>query len=304
MQVKNKYCWVIYNGNLPGNKFLDYAEWIKRSAERYDVETEIIPNHQLLMVVENGKSVIKVKSRKENPDFIVFADKDIPLARHLEQAGYKVFNSSDSIEICDNKIYMYQKLVDKGLPIPKTIFAPKLFEGTKYNDLTILDQVIEELGLPLIIKEAYGSFGQQVYLLHNKEELLQKICELGSTPFLFQEFISTSYGKDIRINVVGNRVITSMLRVSKDDFRANVSAGGSIEPYDPTEKEKELAIKASNLVGTTFAGVDILFGENNKPIICEINSNAHIRNIYHCTGVDISESIINHILTEVMVDKG
>src|SRR5690625_6345693 len=77
-----------------------------------------------------------------------------------------------------------------------------------------------------------------------------------------------------------------MMIKSKYDFLSNITAGDTKEPYEPSEKEKQLAIKAAKTMKADYAGVDLLFGPNGEPIICEINANSHIRNLYNCTGVN------------------
>ncbi|SDD15376.1 ribosomal protein S6--L-glutamate ligase/gamma-F420-2:alpha-L-glutamate ligase [Terribacillus halophilus] len=288
-----KLGWVIYNGHLGGKKFLDFAEWIQRAAHANGMEMKIIKNNALLAIVGTDSSIL-IKE-KELPDFVVFSDKDIPLAQQLEAMGVPLFNSSKSIAVCDNKILMYQALSEAGIRIPKTIIAPKIFPGTLPIQLETFAPAISELGFPVIIKEAFGSFGEQVYLVHNKAQLHQKITEIGTEPFVLQEYIQSSHGRDIRINVVGGKVVASMIRTSETDFRANVSRGGSMQQYTPNAKEAQLAIAAAAAVGTDFAGVDLLFGPEGEPLVCEVNSNAHIRSIYDCTGVDVSVPIISYI---------
>ncbi|WP_102345385.1 ATP-grasp domain-containing protein [Bacillus sp. Marseille-P3661] len=297
--MTNMVCWIIYNGNLTSGKFLDFGTWVDRVAQSRGIHTEIIKNNELIITIEDNKPTIKGPYADHRPDFVIFGDKDIHLARHLEQMNIKVYNSSDSIEICDNKALTYQKLMDHGISMPKTIIAPKIFDGLNVVDFSPYNYIAEEIGFPLVIKEVFGSFGQQVYLIHDYEELLQKVKELGSIPFVFQELIKSSYGKDIRLNVVGDRVVTAMLRTSDNDFRANVSNGGVMQPYNPTQTEIDLAIKCSQIIGTDFAGIDLLFGEDDQPIVCEVNSNAHIRNIYDCTGVDVAEFMIDYILNDL-----
>ena len=51
-------------------------------------------------------------------------------------------------------------------------------------------------------------------------------------------------------------------------------------------------------MGLDFAGVDILFGEDG-PVVCEVNSNAHMKNIYDCTGIDVSDFIIRYVIREM-----
>src|SRR5699024_10643134 len=93
----------------------------------------------------------------------------------------------------------------------------------------------------------------------------------------------------------GDQVITAMQRTSENDFRANVTSGGKMEPYEPNESQKRLAIEATKAIGADFAGVDLLFGENDQPIVCEINSNAHIRNLLDCTGVNVAIDLVTYI---------
>src|SRR5690625_4957309 len=157
-------------------------------------------------------------------------------------------------------------LAKHKLTIPKTITAPKQFGYQNYLDVNFAKKIHTYLSFPLIIKEAYGSFGEQVYLIKTEQQLQEKVRELSGIPYLFQEFIQSSYGKDIRLHVVGDNVVASMLRQSQTDFRANVSAGGSMEAYQPTTVEKELAIAATKAIGADFAGVDLLFGPHQKPV--------------------------------------
>lgn len=285
--------WIIYNGNLPGNKFLDFAEMLQVAAAKQASNAIIFKNNDLLSLLTTNN--LEVLPKLDLPDYVVFTDKDIYLAKQLEYLGVPVFNEAKAIAISDDKIATYQQLAKLNLPIPKTIIAPKIFiEGTFSND--IIEHAIVELGFPMVIKEAFGSFGEQVYLVSTREELQQKIDKIGNKPFVFQEFISTSYGVDIRLQVVGDKLIASMKRKSKNDFRANITAGGTMQPYLASAEEAALAVKATKAIGADFAGVDLLYGENNKPVICEINSNAHIRNLYECTGINAADAIMEYIV--------
>ena len=287
--------WIIYNGNLPGNKFLDYAEMLQAAASNQGSNATIIKNNDLLSLL--SVSNLAILPQKKLPDYVVFTDKDIYLAKQLEYLGVPVFNSAEAIAISDDKIATYQELAKLNLPIPKTIIAPKIFIEGNF-DKEILEQAIDELKLPMVMKEAFGSFGEQVYLIHTKEELYKKVNEMGNKPFIFQEFIATSFGVDIRLQVVGNRVVAGMKRKSQNDFRANITAGGTMEPHEPTREEERLAVAATKAIGADFAGVDLLFGEDS-PIICEVNSNAHIRNLLDCTEINAADFMMEYILQQI-----
>ncbi|WP_010651050.1 ATP-grasp domain-containing protein [Oceanobacillus massiliensis] len=291
----NKKGWVIYNGNLAGNKFLDYAEMIQAAASAKNLEITIMKNNELLSLL--SKDILEIVSfaERELPDFAVFADKDIYLAKQLELVGVKVFNSAEAIEISDDKIATYQHLAVSRLPIPRTIIAPKVFYSGQLEE-TLLDKVIREIRLPMIIKEAYGSFGEQVYLLHSKEAIHKKMEEIQGKAYLFQEFVPESYGRDLRLQVVGSKVVAAMERNNRNDFRANVTAGGSMSSYTPSQSESDLAVAAASAIKADFAGVDLLIGPDNTRIVCEVNSNAHIRNLLECTGVNAADYIIDYIL--------
>lgn len=287
--------WIIYNGNLPSTKFLDYAQMIQKAASSINVETTIYKNNELLsFLAENELDILQV-NKQQMPDFAFFADKDIYLARQLEMLGIRVFNSSNTIRISDDKIESYQYLAAKNLPIPKTILAPKIFYSGKIDEAFLM-KVTEKLGLPLIIKEAFGSFGEQVYLLHTLEEIMIKVSELQGKPFLFQQFIASSHGRDLRLQVVGDHVVAAMKRENQNDFRANVTTGGEMETYTPSNAEISLAVAAAKAIGADFAGVDLLIGHNDTRYICEINSNAHIRNLLDCTGINAANAMMDYIM--------
>lgn len=292
------YGWLIYNGGLKSPKYMELNTLYVQAAEKLGITLELIPNNEIYCLIQNNQTVIQTHKTISKPDFVLFLDKDIRLARHLEKLGYKLFNSREVIELCDDKMLTFQALADAKIAMPKTLFAPLVFKGmgTDEIDLHFTDQIEQELGYPLVIKEAFGSFGAQVYLIHNREELITKQKELQDIPHLYQEFIASSKGRDVRVYVVGDQVVASMYRFSETDFRANVSNGASMKPYEPNEAFCKLAIAATKKLGADFTGVDLLFGPEGEPILCEVNSNAHIKNIYDCTGIDVAEYIFKHIL--------
>lgn len=291
--------WIIYNGNLKGEKFRDFADMLQESAYKLNSETKILKNTEVVSLLASGS--LGILGKQKLPNYVLFTDKDIYLAKQLEYTGLPVFNNANAIATSDDKIATYQELARLDIPIPKTIIAPKIFVEGRFPD-SLINQAIAHLGLPLVIKEAFGSFGEQVYLVHTKEELVETVDNVGNKPFVFQQFIETSSGIDIRLQVVGDQVVAAMKRKSKHDFRANVTAGGTMEPYSPSQREKELAIAAAKAIGADFAGVDLLFGENG-PLVCEVNSNAHIRNLLNCTGINAADFILDYVLNKVRINN-
>ncbi len=151
----------------------------------------------------------------------------------------------------------------------------------------------------MIIKEGHGSFGMKVYLIETEEQFYDKTDELRGVDYVFQKFISTSRGRDIRINIVGGDIVAAMYRYSETDFRANITNGGVASEVELTDAQQTLAIRAAEAVGAEFAGVDLLFGDNEEPLVCEVNAAAHIRNIYNVTGVNVADAMIAYILRKL-----
>ena len=280
---------MVVNAFLRTTKFDDLYHILLDAAQQCGMALDVATNAELSRAAFTGGLDSSLY------DFVLFWDKDVQLATQLENLGMRVFNSAQSILWCDDKAQTFLRLTPHGIPMPRTILAPKTFTNIGYTDLSFLDDVVQSLGFPIVLKECFGSFGQQVYLLNDMDSLRRKVQELAGAPLLFQELIAESYGHDTRINVVGGKVVASMLRRSTDgDFRSNLTLGGEMENYTPTPGEAALAIRATELLGLDFAGVDILFGKDG-PILCEVNSNAHFKTTLQCTGVNMAEEILRHI---------
>lgn len=300
--MKNYTAWIIHNGFIQHEKFTTLFQHLLQAALDKEISCKLVKHHEVILIQSGEQSQIIGKYANEKPDFIIFWDKDIQLAKQLEALGIPLYNDAKSIEICDHKGLMHIHLSQTNIPMPKTIMAPHVFPNCQLNDPIFFEQVIDILGLPLIVKEAYGSFGFQVYMAKTKADVIALGTYLQHKPHLYQQYMKSSHGKDIRLQVVGGQVVAAMHRRSEKDFKANITNGGIATPYTPTEAEKQLAIQATHAVGATFAGVDLLFGENNRPLLCEINTNAHFINLLNCTGIDVAPLIIEAIL-EDMEDK-
>lgn len=284
---------LVVNEFLNSSKFEELYQFLKKSARENNVNLDILTNREIMIGIDDRQLDI------HTIDFILFWDKDVLLARYLENLGFRVFNSSNAIEICDDKALTYVMLAKSGIKMPKTIIPPFTYDE-KYNCnkpkvMNFIEEVENKLGYPMIVKARRGSFGAQVHLVYTKNELIELFDKYDSNNIVFQEYISTSEGRDIRLQVVGDKVVASMYRYSDIDFRANITNGGKMKNYEPSDKEVDMAINVCRQLGLDFAGVDILFGEKNEPILCEVNSNAHFVNLYNCTGVNVADEIMKYI---------
>lgn len=283
--------WLIVNQYVKSEKFAELFRMLLDSASRYNIELEL--KHHAKVWESIADNNYDIKEYLSDADFIIFWDKDIKLARLLENNGARLFNSAKSIELCDDKSLTFMVLQGSSITMPKTYIAPKTFSGFTDHDYFI--RIARITGYPLIVKECLGSFGQQVHLVHDNEELIEVVSSIGSRPFILQEYISSSKGRDVRIQVVGDEVVAAMYRYNDNDFRANITNGGSMKVFEPSAEMKNMALEVCTRLGLDFGGIDLLFGENDRPVFCEANSNAHFKNLYDCTGINTADYIMKYI---------
>lgn len=287
--------WLVVNHFVRTEKFEELFALLMAAAAPFDVDLERISNSQAwLRLAECGYEL------KDRPDLVLFWDKDVRLACEIERQGIRVYNPARAIELCDDKTLTWLTCEHAGIRQPKSIISPKKFHADGLFDEDLPLVVRERIGFPCVIKEAFGSFGQQVRLAGSEDELISCIKDCGDRPYIIQEYIASSEGRDIRLQVVGDRIVAAMLRENRNDFRANITNGGNATDYTAavTPDQAEMAVEACRALGLDFAGVDILFGPGEEPVLCEVNSNAHFKNLYDCTGVNAAEAILEYIVND------
>lgn len=277
--------WLIVNPFLQGEKYASLYALLLQEGKKRGISLAIKRTDELIHVI--GERI------PAPPEFVIFWDKDTYLAESIESQKIPLFNNVRAIALCDDKAKTALSLTASNVPTPKTVLAPKTFDTVGYNDLSFLEEAENLLAYPMVIKENYGSFGAQVYLAKTHAEAVNIILQLKHKPFIMQEYIAKSHGKDLRVNVVGEKVVCSILRENTQDFRSNISGGGKAKEYILSDEQAKIALDACKAVGADFAGVDILFGDT--PLVCEVNSNPHFKSTLDCTGVDLSAYIFTHI---------
>ncbi len=302
---------LITNRFLRTEKFVEHYRWLSAAAKARGMALDLWDNASLS--IRYGEQVRQDLQEQLAPyQFIVYWDKDVRFGNYLmmacEEMRIPVYNSVDAMAVCDDKSETYRilqlwndagKTKEERIPLLPTIVAPMTYSGVGYTNLDFLGEVIQQLGFPMVMKACYGSFGQQVWLVNGEEELRSQTIRLAGTPFLFQKYMKKSHGHDVRLQVVGDQVVAAMHRFSvTGDFRANLSNGARMEAYVPSWEEQKLALRTVHALGLDFAGVDLLFSNGpdaSADVVCEVNSNAHFRNIAECTGVNVAEKMMEYI---------
>ena len=123
--------------------------------------------------------------------------------------------------------------------------------------------------------------------------LLETFWAMGQD-IVLQEYVRESKGRDVRVIVVGGRVVASMRRVAKPgEFRSNLHRGGKGDKVSLAKNYRKVAIHAAKAMGLEVAGVDMLEGKSG-PKILEINSSPGLEGIEKASGVNVAAAIVLH----------
>ena len=159
------------------------------------------------------------------------------VVRQFEMSNTWTLSSSISITRVRDKLRSAQIFAKAGIASPKTLVS---------RNTADIDDLLEQIGLPAIIKLATGTHGNGVVLAETKKAARSALQAFylyneDGTNILIQEYIKESAGTDIRAFVVGSKVVASMKRQSlDDDFRSNLHKGGIGTAIKLTPEEEKL----------------------------------------------------------------
>ena len=192
-----------------------------------------------------------------------------------------------------DKLRATQVLAKNDIGIPKTVFA---------NQPRDVQNLIKTVGgPPLIVKLLEGTQGLGVVLAETKtaaKSVIEAFYGLNAN-ILVQEFIKEAGGSDIRVIVVGGKVIAAYKRQGQEgEFRSNLHRGGEGVKVKLSAKEKKTAIAATKALGLNIAGVDMLRSERG-PLVLEVNSSPGFEGVERVTGVDVADQIIAFVETQI-----
>ena len=286
MLVKDRF-WESYETNRLIEEF-----------QKQDIDIQLVdPNTIDIFVNKDNKKSILVNGEPSDLPQFVFPRTGSgtsyyikAVIRHFERMDIPVINSSDAIDNVKDKLYTHQILAQSNLDIPKTMLLRYPID---------IDFVEKNIGFPVIVKKISGSYGRGVFLCEDKKSLRQLVtmAELTKKSYdiILQEFIKDTWGKDLRVMVVNNKVVGCMMRqATDDDFRANITRGGEGFPYEVNEQIEWLSSESSKALNLDIAGVDLLF-QNGGYKICEVNSNPGFEGMEQFTKKNIAGEIVSFI---------
>lgn len=213
----------------------------------------------------------------------------LAVLRQFEMMGVFPLNESVAIGRSRDKLRSLQVLSREGVGLPVTTFA--------HDPKQTAEVIAHAGGAPLVIKLLEGTQGIGV-VLADTDRSAKSVVEAfrgANVNILVQEFIKEAGGSDIRVLVVGGKVMAAMMRTGAEgEFRSNLHRGGSAMRVKISPEERSTAIRSAKAMGLNVCGVDLLRA-NHGPVVMEVNSSPGLEGIENATGIDIAGKIIELI---------
>lgn len=257
---------------------------ILKAAQEKNIEIQPIDTKKIFLDVEEKEYEGRIALQR-----CVSYFRALHVTATLERGGCRVVNSFNTTLFCGNKLFVSLKLVESKIPTPKTYVA---------FDSEGLEQLVERIGFPFVMKPLVGSWGRLSALIKDKDSL-NAVVEHREYMFpLYQIYYVQEYvekpGRDIRTFVLGDRTIAAIYRVSAGDWRTNTARGGKALPCKVTNELDELSVRAARAVGGEFVGIDIMETKDGF-VVHEVNSTTEFKNTVPATGVDIPSLVVDYL---------
>lgn len=268
------------------------AERMRAELNSLGVQVDVMPNDGFVASVTDGNATTSLDA-----DFVLYFDKDKYVADILERCGVRVFNGAHATATCDDKMATHLTLSNHGIPMPDTLPGALCYNERGEISDEYIQRAVDRLGLPMVVKQCHGSFGEQVYLVNTFDELKQTVKKIKMSAYLLQRYEFQSSGRDMRVIVIGGKVVCGMLRENLSDFRSNIAHGGKASAIEVPHDVATLCQKAAQIIGLDYCGVDVLLTDPVK--ICEVNSNAMFEAMEAATGLNVAKLYAEHIVSSV-----
>lgn len=256
--------------------------------KRKDIEIVMIDDRELTFTLgKNGFPVDCVIERAINHSRALHS------LRIFESIGIPCFNTSKVATICGDKLLTSVALEEAGVPQPEVRIA--------FTEESAM-QAIEEMGYPVVLKPAVGSWGRLLSKINDREAaeaILEHKKILGSyhhSIFYIQKYVEKK-GRDIRAFVVGDEVICAIYRTSKH-WITNTARGGEVTNCKINAKLRKICLDAAQAVGGGIVAIDV-FETKEGYSVNEVNYTMEFKNSIHTTGVNIPEKIVDYVIAQM-----
>lgn len=234
-------------------------------------------NLQLLLT--DDFTVSELVERCKDACFVFYRARNCDYVTSLEQANIYVVNSSHVNALANNKYMTLQFARTLGIPTVPL-----------YNDKN-------DYEYPLVYKTIDGHGGNEVMLCHTPEDLQRCQILFKDRLTLAQPYIESN-ATDVRVWVLGSKIIGAVKRQGNKDFRSNITIGASIEKYELNNLQRDHVLALQKAITSDYIGVDFLLLEDGTWLLNEIEDPVGARSYY-----DLYEAFLPDLLIEYFMDR-
>ena len=233
--------------------------------------------YQKLLVTNKDVHVIDCRKYDGNIDI------DVTLNRlYLEKYATKQYGVQIN-RFCDG-YFWHNKQRQQQLYLP--CCTPLTIYGSGFTFI----ELRERLGVPFVAKRSISYGGTGTFLIKTQEDFDKAThCDI------FQEMIWSSFGKDLRIFVIGGNIHGCMMRTNENDFRANIHTGGKGVSYPVDIEIEEIVKSIYEQTKLDIMGIDLLFGYSGY-MFCELNVNPGFSGLDKALNIETAPVILDYAL--------
>lgn len=281
-------------GGKDSKRSKDFQKF-KAAAKMLDISVEYYrPADLIVEVDQNTVRVLDYDMKPIQVDGIVAwmasPKSYFELYKAFSYANIPCINSASSVRNSRNKLLTNLILNKNKLPQPKTIFMSKLLKIPKIS-----------LQTPIVFKKKNGGRGIGARKFNNLNEMndfLEK--NLQNRDIYLQEYIK-NHGWDLRVIVIGNKVIGGIKKIAKaGEWRTHVAHGGRAEPCQLNDTVISMSLEATKALGLEFAGLDIMQDLHGNYSILEVNCLPGTSIFYEVTRIDITYEILKYLKQKIL----
>lgn len=271
--------WILYSSYYD-NEELNSAKKMLSKALEFEIKAEL--KFFDYFKIEDKKLFYKGEFVNYYPKVIFFRGHNIELIKYFEENGVYVINKAFTTIVCKDKWQTNELVKSLNIKTPNC----EIYKGQSF------DYCKKKYGLPFLLKYRYGAQGKSIYLINSLDDF-NITKDITNDDYMIQEYIKTSYGKDLRVYIIKNTWHAACIRANENSFMSNIAQGGKSYHYDLSEDDYSKALKIFNKLDGDIISVDFLFGDNEL-IFCEANTNAGFAS-FNYLGYNVRDYMMEYI---------
>lgn len=279
--------WICYYKE-DANKNSRYIDFYIEEGLKKGIQIILVYVEDIVFGTRNSKAFLSHQGIEiSNVDFVINRAIHPLLTKQMEAMGIPCYNNYKVSSICNNKSMTYQYISQLHINMVDSIFC------LNHQLVDIMDRIVE----PTVIKAVAGHGGSQVFLYGAEDSSMKEtiIEGIGVNDFVVQPLVG-SRREDLRVYVIGGKIVASVLRKGQIGFKANYSLGGHVSLYNLSEQEEKIVYEILSILDVDMVGIDFIIGDSGELIFNEIEDVVGARMLYQCSDINLVDLYLEHII--------